>query len=773
MSRSMVQKLLGGYRRKARCQIGRAGRRLIVESLEQRALLTAGVAPSSAILSQDTENSSAVTAPVAPSFKATAVSGTQIKLSWGSVSRASGYLVDEWISSAWKQIGSFGSGTTSHTVGGLSPGTTYYFDVAAYNAAGTSWANFQSVSTLSPPAAPSLKAAVVSGTQVKLSWNKVSGASGYLVDKWVGGVWKQIGSFGSSTTSDTVSGLSSGTTYYFTVGAYNAGGVSWSNSQGVTPLSPPAAPSLKATPVSSTQVNLAWNTVSGASGYLVDEWINGAWKQIGIFGSGTTSDPVSGLSPATTYYFDVGAYNSVGTSWAKSQGATTRKAPPPAAPSFRVIAVSSTQINVSWNTVSGASGYLVDEWINGAWKQIGNFGSGTTSDPVTGLHSATTYYFDVGAYNSGGTSWAKSQSATTANSSGNWSGYVIVPGSKVNEVSATWVEPTVSSTQSGSKMSIWVGIDGSNGSNTVEQIGTTWSASTGWYAWFEFYGDGLKNSSGQWIAKGAYFYETPINSYAGYQVFKIQPGDTITADVTYELNSPTTSEFFLALSDKSATGQASGWTALLTTEYLIPARTTGEWIVEAPSNNSGILPLANFGTVNFSGAWATAGGITGPITDFTNHAIDMVQTAAVGGNMDYTSAILNSSTPGLYEPSDDTSSSFYVRFGSLNSTASQSSNTPSASLAAPVGGPVTTAQLDTNSTSVESGSTPISSPLNVDVVAVDRILGTLDVLDSDSDAAALGRPEKDNRAGTNLAPTVGLNLSLVDNWVGYSPYRAS
>ena len=683
MSRSMVQKLLGGYRRKARCQIGRAGRRLIVESLEQRALLTAGVAPSSAILSQDTENSSAVTAPVAPSFKATAVSGTQIKLSWGSVSRASGYLVDEWISSAWKQIGSFGSGTTSHTVGGLSPGTTYYFDVAAYNAAGTSWANFQSVSTLSPPAAPSLKAAVVSGTQVKLSWNKVSGASGYLVDKWVGGVWKQIGSFGSSTTSDTVSGLSSGTTYYFTVGAYNAGGVSWSNSQGVTPLSPPAAPSLKATPVSSTQVNLAWNTVSGASGYLVDEW------------------------------------------------------------------------------------------INGAWKQIGNFGSGTTSDPVTGLHSATTYYFDVGAYNSGGTSWAKSQSATTANSSGNWSGYVIVPGSKVNEVSATWVEPTVSSTQSGSKMSIWVGIDGSNGSNTVEQIGTTWSASTGWYAWFEFYGDGLKNSSGQWIAKGAYFYETPINSYAGYQVFKIQPGDTITADVTYELNSPTTSEFFLALSDKSATGQASGWTALLTTEYLIPARTTGEWIVEAPSNNSGILPLANFGTVNFSGAWATAGGITGPITDFTNHAIDMVQTAAVGGNMDYTSAILNSSTPGLYEPSDDTSSSFYVRFGSLNSTASQSSNTPSASLAAPVGGPVTTAQLDTNSTSVESGSTPISSPLNVDVVAVDRILGTLDVLDSDSDAAALGRPEKDNRAGTNLAPTVGLNLSLVDNWVGYSPYRAS
>ena len=47
--------------------------------------------------------------------------------------------------------------------------------------------------------------------------------------------------------------------------------------------------------------------------------------------------------------------------------------------------------------MSGATGYLVDEWINGAWKQIATLGSGGTSFSVTGLSANTTYYFCVAA----------------------------------------------------------------------------------------------------------------------------------------------------------------------------------------------------------------------------------------------------------------------------------------------------------------------------------------------------------------------------------------
>jgi hypothetical protein len=88
--------------------------------------------------------------------------------------------------------------------------------------------------------------------------------------------------------------------------------------------------------------------------------------------------------------------------------------PGSAAPSFTATAVSDTQINLSWSTVSGASGYVVDEWIDGAWSQIGSLDGGATDFSVTGLSAGTTYYFDVGAYNSTGMSWANCQSGTTS-----------------------------------------------------------------------------------------------------------------------------------------------------------------------------------------------------------------------------------------------------------------------------------------------------------------------------------------------------------------------
>ena len=71
----------------------------------------------------------------------------------------------------WKQIGSLGSGSTGCAVTGLSPNTTYYFNVAAYNAAGTTWANSQSEPhSPTPPAAPSFTATAVSASQINLAW---------------------------------------------------------------------------------------------------------------------------------------------------------------------------------------------------------------------------------------------------------------------------------------------------------------------------------------------------------------------------------------------------------------------------------------------------------------------------------------------------------------------------------------------------------------------------------------------------------------------------
>ena len=90
---------------------------------------------------------SAAALPAAPVFSATAVSNSQFNLTWSSVSGASGYVVDVWINGAWQQVASLGSGTANYAATGLSAGTTYCFDVAVYNAAGTAWANYVSATT--------------------------------------------------------------------------------------------------------------------------------------------------------------------------------------------------------------------------------------------------------------------------------------------------------------------------------------------------------------------------------------------------------------------------------------------------------------------------------------------------------------------------------------------------------------------------------------------------------------------------------------------------
>jgi hypothetical protein len=225
------------------------------------------------------------------------------------------------------------------------------------------------------------------------------------------------------------------------------------------PSAAPAAPTFTAAAASSSQVNLSWNSVSGATGYKVDEWNGSSWVQLASLGGSATTDSITGLHAGTTYYFDVAAVNSSGTTWAAYKSVTTPQAAP-AAPTLTATAVSSSQVNLSWTSVSGATSYTVDQWNGSSWVKIATVTG--TSYSVTGLNAGTTYYFDVGAVNSSGTTWAAYKSATT--SSGG--------------TTVTTNEPTAS----GSYSNVSGNLFGSNGPSYLDvkqgQVGDCWLLSS-------------------------------------------------------------------------------------------------------------------------------------------------------------------------------------------------------------------------------------------------------------------------------------------------------
>ncbi len=359
-----------------------------------RAYNTKGYSKFSAILSDTT----IVVAP--SSVFATTRSSERIDLSWGKVAGATGYKIYQLNSDGGYTEVDLVTDTICHSTG-LSPNTTYSYKVTAYSGAGESDTS-SVVSDITIVAAPSnFIDSVVSSSQIKLFWGKVDGADGYRLAISADGV----------TYDDTVdcvvttyshAGLTANSVHYYKVLAYNGKGDGAFSSTLCDTTIVLAPSNLTDSVVSASRIDLRWNIVAGAASYAIYRApaIGGEYKVIGDTNSLIYHS--TGLSANTAYFYKVLAYNGNGESEFSDTLSDTTKVAAPSNLTDSVI--SSSQIDLSWSSVAGATGYRLafsaDSGQSYSEIAVGN----VTTYQSTGLAPNATYHYKVLAYNGKGDS---------------------------------------------------------------------------------------------------------------------------------------------------------------------------------------------------------------------------------------------------------------------------------------------------------------------------------------------------------------------------------
>ena len=243
------------------------------------------------------------TAPAAPTaLSATPGGASQINLGWSDKSAdETGFKIERRVSTGpWALVATAAANAVSYADTGLSPATTYTYQVRAVNGALES-ANAGPTSTTTLPAVPTapskLAASAVGPTQIKLTWSDNSNnETGFVIERRIGtDAWGEVTTVAAQSVSYIDSNLLPATTYSYQVRARN--GASLSAAAGPVPATTPSsvvrpvAPSgLAATDKRATQVTLAWSDNSNnETGFKIERrlGLSAVWSQIASVGANT------------------------------------------------------------------------------------------------------------------------------------------------------------------------------------------------------------------------------------------------------------------------------------------------------------------------------------------------------------------------------------------------------------------------------------------------------------------------------------------------------
>ena len=265
------------------------------------------------------------TAPGAPTAVSAVPGDAQATVSWTAPSSNGGAAITGYTvtSSPGGFTGNSAGATTSAVVSGLADGTSYTFTVTATNSVGTGSASAASPAVIpvagpTAPGAPTAVSAVPGDGQAMVSWTAPSDGgsaiTGYKVTSSPGGLTA------TGTASPlTVTGLTDGMAYTFTVTATNSVGTGPASAAS-SPVTPSASATVPGAPTGvtavpgNTQATVSWNAPASDGGSTITMYtVTSSPGNFTATTAGATSAAVINLINGTAYTFTVTATNSVGT----------------------------------------------------------------------------------------------------------------------------------------------------------------------------------------------------------------------------------------------------------------------------------------------------------------------------------------------------------------------------------------------------------------------------------------------------------------------------
>jgi chitinase len=208
--------------------------------------------------------------------------------------------------------------STNITLSGLTPNTSYTFDVNATGLGGTSGYAGISVTTLGPQAPANLRVTGITSTSISLAWDPSPGPvpiARYEILGWIGGLFPTLlyGTNFTGTTA-TITGLTPGTYQEWSARAYDAAGNVSGFAPGMYVVNPAPTPSALSLPAApnfnpasggfqfAVQLNAVQTTYIQATTNLADP---AAWVTIATNPPSSSvfnfTDPNAGVFPVRYY----------------------------------------------------------------------------------------------------------------------------------------------------------------------------------------------------------------------------------------------------------------------------------------------------------------------------------------------------------------------------------------------------------------------------------------------------------------------------------------